>query len=111
MEPSKYQEVVVESYGATEEVMPVRLRYKHSGGNHSIKIHVPAEESTGSEDFQFAASIAGFGMLLRGFEYSRNVSFELAHNGIGQSDDNYCQEFLRLTDTAQLLKALLVTGR
>lgn len=51
------------------------------------------------------------GMLLRGSEYSRNVSFELAHNGIGQSDDNYCQEFLRLTDTAQLLKALLVTGR
>jgi hypothetical protein len=50
-------------------------------------------------------------MLLRGFEYSRNISFELAHNGIGQSDDNYCQEFLRLTDTAQLLKALLVTGR
>ena len=51
------------------------------------------------------------GMLLRGSEYSRNVTFELAHNGIGQIDDNYCQEFLRLTDTAQLLKVLLVTGR
>ena len=50
------------------------------------------------------------GMLLRDSEYSRNVTFKLAHNGIGQSDDNYCQEFLRLTDTAQLLKSLLVTG-
>ena len=64
MEPSKYQEVVVESYGPTDEVMPVRLRYKHPGSDDSIEIHVPAEESTGSEDFQFAASIAGFGMLL-----------------------------------------------
>ena len=113
VEPSKYQEVVIESSGPADEVMTVRLRYKHPEGDDGIEFHVPAgvpaEGSRGSEDFQFAASVAGFGMLLRGSEFSGKATFELieelALNGIGQSDDNYRQEFLRLIDAAKLLKS------
>lgn len=119
VEPSKYQEVVIESSGPSDEVMTVRLRYKHPEGDDGIEFHVPAgvpaEQSRGSEDFQFAASVAGFGMLMRASEYSGNATLELieelAHNGIGQSDDNYRHEFLRLIDTAQLLKSHKVAGR
>lgn len=119
VEPSKYQEVVIESSGPADEVMTVRLRYKHPEGDDGIEFHVPAgvpvKDSHGSEDFQFAASVAGLGMLLRGSEFSGNATFELieelAHNGIGQSDDNYRQEFLRLIDTAKLLTSHQIAGR
>jgi Ca-activated chloride channel homolog len=119
VEPSKYQEVATESVGPSDEVMTVRLRYKHPEGNEGIEFHVPvgvpAEDSRGSEDFQFAASVAGFGMLLRGSQYSGDATFELietlARSGIGQSDDKYRQEFLRLIDTAKLLTSHHVAGR
>jgi Ca-activated chloride channel family protein len=119
VEPSKYQEVVIESSGPTDEVMTVRLRYKQPDGEEGIEFHVPAgvseEASPGSEDFQFAASVAGFGMLLRGSEYSGEATFELIENlarsGVGQSDDTYRHEFLRLIDTAKLLKSHQLAGR
>ena len=119
VEPSKYQQVAVEQAGAKEEVMTVRLRYKQPEGKDGIEFHipagVPAAESEGSTDFQFAASVAGFGMLLRGSQYSGEADFELietlARNGIGQSDDSYRDEFLRLVDTAKLLKSQHVAGR
>jgi Ca-activated chloride channel family protein len=119
VEPSKYQEVVIESSGPTDEVMTVRLRYKQPAGEEGIEFHVPAgvpaEDSPGSEDFQFAASVAGFGMLLRGSEYSGEATFELIENlarsGLGQSDDTYRHEFIRLIDTAKLLKSHQLAGR
>ena len=119
VEPSKYQQVAVEQAGAKEEVMTVRLRYKQPEGKDGIEFHipagVPAAESEGSTDFQFAASVAGFGMLLRGSQYSGEADFELietlARNGIGQSDDSYRDEFLRLVDAAKLLKSQHVAGR
>ena len=94
-------------------------RWRRGRGDDGIEFHVPAgvpvKDSLGSEDFQFAASVAGFGMLLRGSEFSGNATFELieelAHNGIGQSDDNYRQEFLRLIDTAELLSSHQIAGR
>jgi Ca-activated chloride channel family protein len=119
VEPSKYQEVVIESSGPTDEVMTVRLRYKQPAEEEGIEFHVPAgvpaEDSPGSEDFQFAASVAGFGMLLRGSEYSGEATFELIENlarsGLGQSDDTYRHEFIRLIDTAKLLKSHQLAGR
>jgi Ca-activated chloride channel homolog len=119
VEPSKYQQVAVEPAGPKDEVMTVRLRYKQPAGEDGIEFHVPAgvpaEDSPGSDDFQFAASVAGFGMLLRGSEYSGDATFELietlARHGIGQSDDSYRHEFLRMVDTARLLKTNQVAER
>jgi Ca-activated chloride channel family protein len=119
VEPSKYQEVVTKSAGPSDEVMTVRLRYKHPEGDEGIEFHVPvgvpAEDSRGSEDFQFAASVASFGMLLRDSQYSGDATFELveslARNGVGQSDDKYRHEFLRLIDAAKLLKSPHLAGR
>jgi Ca-activated chloride channel homolog len=54
-------------------------------------------------------------MLLRGSQFSGEASFELietlARNGIGQSDDNYRHEFLRLVDTAKMLKSQQLATR
>ena len=119
VEPSKYQKVAVEPAGPSDEVMTVRLRYKQPEGDDGIEFHVPAgvpaEDSQGSEDFQFAASVAGFGMLLRGSQHSGEANFELietlARNGIGQSDDSYRHEFLRLIDTAKHLKSQQIAER
>lgn len=119
VEPSKYQEVAIEATGPADEVMTVRLRYKQPEGDEGIEFHVPAgmpaKDSKGSADFQFAASVAGFGMLLRGSEYCGLADFELiqslARQGIGQSGDSYRQEFLRLIDTAKLLKLQQVAER
>ncbi len=119
VEPSKYQQVAIESSGSKDEVMTVRLRYKQPEGEDGIEFHVPAgvpaEAAEGSADFQFAASVAGFGMLLRGSQFSGEASFELietlARNGIGQSDDNYRHEFLRLVDTAKMLKSQQLATR
>lgn len=119
VEPSRYQQRVIETDGPKDEVMTVRLRYKQPESEDGVEFHVPAGipvgDTEGSADFQFAASVAGFGMLLRGSSYSGEASFEmiesLARKGIGPSDDSYRDEFLRLIDTARLLNSQQLAER
>lgn len=113
VEPSKYQPTSAEPGDSDDEVMTVRLRYKYPDSDEGIEFQVPAGvpaiDTEGSVDFQFAASVAGFGMLLRESQFSGKANFELietlARNGAGQSEDRYRHEFLRLIDTARLLKS------
>lgn len=124
VEPSKYQPVEPasdesETTGTNDEVMTVRLRYKHPDGDDGIEFHVPVgvpvEKSQGSEDLQFAAAVAGFGMLLRNSEYAGQADLglveELAVSGIGQSDDQYRHEFLKLVRAAKQLRSRELAGR
>lgn len=51
-------------------MLTLKLRYKEPDGDKSKLIEVPVRASTGafekaSDNFRFAASVAGFGMLLR----------------------------------------------
>ena len=61
-----------------------------------------------SDDFQFAAAVAGFGLLLRDSQYKGNLSFaadlELAQSGLGPDDGGYRAEFLDMVRAATKLK-------
>ncbi len=91
---------------STFEMMFVRLRYKRPGFTESRLLSHVVENNTlrggPSADFRFAASVAGFGMLLRESEYkgaaSRAMVLELARGAIGNDVGGYRAEFVRLVE-------------
>lgn len=96
-----------------EEVMNIKLRYKKPDGETSALLQYPLTNlATGinktSDNFRFAASVAEFGMLLRGSKYSGNGSFglvqQLAKQSLGDDEQGYRKEFLQLVENASLLK-------
>lgn len=116
VEPSKYQVQEKASPATTnsDEVLTVRLRYKQPEGNESRELQFPVTKSdkpfTGaSGDFQFAAAVASFGMLLRDSQYKGDASFdavlEIAGSSRGEDAHGYRGEFLELVRTAKTLKA------
>ncbi len=85
--------------------MTLALRYKQPDENESERIEFTLDNgtssfSTASGDFQFAASVAAFGMLLRGSEYSGNADpmwvLETAVGNPGDDTSGYRREFLDL---------------
>jgi Ca-activated chloride channel family protein len=60
-----------------------------------------------THDFQFAAAVASFGMLLRDSRYQGNTSYsnvyEIAKSARGEDRFGYREEFLQLVDTARRL--------
>jgi Ca-activated chloride channel family protein len=64
--------------------------------------------SAASGDYQFAAAVAGFGMLLRDSQYKGNLTYaavlELAQAGIGEDELGYRSEFLDMVRQAKSLK-------
>lgn len=94
---------------ATHEMMTVKLRYKQPEGDKSDLLEVPVTDkeqklADSSRDFQFAASVAGFGMLLRGSEHAGELTWdmvrEMALRGKGEDTLGYRGEFLQLIDKA-----------
>jgi len=87
-----------------EELMFVKLRYKAPDGDKSelLEIPVAAEVKAMTPDFEFAAAVALFGMLLRDSRYSGDGNWstvlELATPGIG--NDKYRREFVELVRQA-----------
>jgi Ca-activated chloride channel family protein len=98
-----------------DELMIVKLRYKTPEGDVSklIKRGVVDDGSSlasSSADFRFAASVAGFGMLLRNSPYKESLTWvevkELAESGLGKDPLGYRKEFLGLIE-----KAAAITGK
>ena len=60
-----------------------------------------------SVDFRFAASVAEFGILLRGNSNKAQATYdqvvELANGAIGKDEEGYRKEFVRLVKSAKLL--------
>jgi Ca-activated chloride channel family protein len=63
-----------------------------------------------SDDFRFAAAVAGFGMLLRQHDRATQPAGltypmlqELAKNSRGKDPDGYRAEFIRLLESAEML--------
>ncbi len=87
-----------------EELAFVKIRYKQPAGTESELIQHAIRDRGGqvSDDFNFAAAVAGFGMLLRGSEYRGAISaaqiLALAEDGLGEDPDGYRQGFLELVD-------------
>ena len=88
------------------ELFFVKLRYKEPDGEESIKVTVPVvdpgDDVQTSKDFEFAASVALCGMLLRNSDYSGDGSFatvlELAQSGQGEDERGYRKEFIEIVE-------------
>ena len=111
----RYQEEAAETPSAEDregELLFVKVRYKDSDGSRSrLLSHPVADFSVApSEDFRFAAAVAGFGMLLRDSphagEYTLDDVIRLAARGRGDDARGYRGEFIRLVEAARDLDLL-----
>lgn len=110
----KYQDSIVkpESF-KTDELMTVKLRYKEPTQDTSKLItNVLADKTleftNSSENLRFAASVAGFGMMLRDSEYKGDLDYDkvlkMAKDSKGQDLEGYRSEFISLVEKARNLK-------
>ncbi len=108
----KYQKPVGTSqniiYTLSPEMLTVKLRYKQPDGDTSEKIEVPLVDKGGndvSEDFRFVAAVAMFGQQLRNSDFKGEGSYEkvisLAKTGLGNDEQGYRREFVRLAETVK----------
>ena len=90
-----------------DELFTVKFRYKKPDESTSIEmLHVQADqEESPSDDINFAAAVALFGMELRDSQYSNQATFEdiidLANQGRGEDKNGYRAEFIRLVQSYQ----------
>ncbi len=109
----KYQETnAMDKSKFDNELLTVKLRYKEPNGNKSkliteaIKLNTD-ELDNQSADFNFASSVAAFGMILRNSEYVNDMSYvnviNLAKKNKGDDEYGYRGEFIRLVKMAQQL--------
>lgn len=113
---SKYQTLGFSEVAlSSNEVGMLRFRYKAPDGDESQLIEVALEQnsqafSAASEDFRFAAAVAGFGMLLKESEYAGNLSYKkvirMAKEARGEDELGYRAEFIRLVQLAKDLHPL-----
>ena len=109
----KYQEQKVKaSASESEELLMLKLRYKAPQGSVSQLIEEPVVDRTTSLDettnnFRFAAAVAGFGMLLRDSQYKGDLTYDavatLAREAKGKDEEGYRQEFIRMVESCNLL--------
>jgi len=115
VDPLRYQQpgdLTPQAFG--DELLTLKLRYKapdseSSEGNElSFPIRDPdAHFAEATPDFQFAAAVASFGMLLRDSAYKGNATYaavkEWAQTGLGPDEFGYRSEFLGLVAAAERL--------
>ena len=91
------------------ELATVAVRYKRADENTSQRLEftIANEERSfpaASEDFRFAASVAGFGMLLRGSAYAGTATFhtieDVASGAMGNDASGYRSEFVDIVRKA-----------
>ncbi len=99
---------------ASGELLTLKLRYKQPDGDTSRLLEHPVKDSQrrygeASADFKFAASVTGFGMILRGSPHRGDITIdavgELAQEGVGSDESGYRKEFITLIEKAKALGA------
>ena len=100
----KYSEQGEET--ASDELLTVSIRYKEPDGDTSKLLSYPVEKSLYSEkmsdNMNFAACVAQFGMLLRNSRYIGNMTYKDVAAQLSEynySDDDYKDEFIYLVNT------------
>jgi Ca-activated chloride channel family protein len=97
----------------SHELLTLKMRFKAPDGDTSKKLEWPVTDGgkdfgAASDDFRFASSVAGFGLLLRDSQYKGNLTYaadlDLAEGGLGQDDHGYRSEFLDMVREAKRLK-------
>jgi Ca-activated chloride channel homolog len=102
--------------GNANELAFVKLRYKQPGQDHSVERSQPIFRNAiamsindSSDNLRFAASVAGFGQLLRGGTFTGQWSYSdalaLARNSRGADPHGYRSEFVHLIELAQSLSS------
>jgi len=95
------------------ELLTVKIRWKAPDGNRSRLQQLAVVDrgrglSAASDDFCFAAAVAGFGMLLRDSAHAGDLTFDdvmaLAENGMGRDRHGHRSGFLELVDRAGSVK-------
>ena len=113
VDPLKYRQPVPRPDRGSGELLTVKLRYKANGASTSAQIEKAAPDNRRtleqtSVDFRFAASVAGFAMLLRESDHLGSFDWDgcvaLARQARGEDQQGYRAEFARLVEMAQLLK-------
>ena len=98
----------------SDTVLKVNLRYKLPDEMESKAFDVALNRKTSdpvdmpSDDFQFAASVAAYGMLLRDSKFKGDVEWDwvvkAASESIGEDRNGYRSEFVSLARQASLLQ-------
>ncbi len=110
VDPLKYQKRTESGRG---EVCTVKLRWKKPDGDTSMLKEIPISEAqitskTPSVDFRFASAVAEFALLLKDSKFKGAASFdsvlERARSAKGEDAEGYRAEFIRLVETAELLR-------
>ena len=114
VDPLKYQQAAKPAIEVTasDDLLTLKIRYKKPDGDTSTKLEFPITDGGGSfaeatGDFQFAAAVASFGMLLRESEHRGYTSYaavlEIAESGAQRDPHGYRAEFLQLVQRARRL--------
>jgi len=119
VDPLKYQAVKVANLekpakkaAASAEMLTLKVRYKAPKSEVSSKLEFPLVDAgtafaASSQDFKFAAAVAGFGLVLRDSPYKGAASFDAvlgwAEDGLGEDAGGYRHEFLALVKKAKAI--------
>jgi Ca-activated chloride channel family protein len=97
-----------------DELLTVKIRYKLPGESESKLISFPVgtafirKAGEESQEFRFAASVAGFGMLLRDSPYKGNAGYDgiisMAQGAVGPDAWGFRRGFIDLAIKAKSLK-------
>ncbi len=110
VDPLEYQFLKTNN---SSNIMTVKLRYKQPTGTISKLIVKRYKEnditkSKMTSNFKLAASVAEFGLILRDSEFKNEASFAqtlaLAKESKGEDKYGYRNEYIRMVETAELLK-------
>ena len=114
VDPLKYRDDKKKKASSlNDEIVTIKFRYKAPDGDESkLIVHPVNNQSLAfknvSDNFMFAASVAGFAMLLRNSEYKENATFntilQMASASVGKDEEGYRKEFVSLVKKAVELK-------
>ncbi len=113
VDPLKYQHITP-STDSSGEVLTIKLRYKPLHSNTSRMLTATVTENSNtfkstSDDFRFAATVTGFGMLLRHSEHAGSLTYSrlitMARESRGTDIEGYRAELAQLLEMGQLLQA------
>lgn len=112
VDPLKYQDNQVIKSGKipSDEFLTIKIRYKKPEGSSSLLLEKTVSDyvrnsDEASDNLQFAAAVAEFGMILRDSEFKGSSSVDeavrLARSARGDDSEGYRSEFIRLMEAAR----------
>ncbi len=113
VDPFKYQPLAPTDTAASPELLTVKLRYKNPESDSSDRLELPLVDdghgfTDAPSDFQFAAAVAAFGMILRDSEYRGSATIdtviEMAQAARGADKEGYRLDFIKLTKLAKAIR-------